>query len=75
MNKFDLGPNMADCPNYWVNFIADINKKPGLDVPIRRIQSELKKYNARYRFRGSYLCDYIEFESEKDYTFFVLRWA
>lgn len=75
MTKFDLGISMADCPKYWVNFIAEINMKPGFDVPIRRIQNELKKYNARYRFRGSYLCDYIEFASEKDLSFFILRYA
>ncbi len=75
MTKFDLGTKMADCPKYWVNFIAEINMKPGYDVPMRSLQSELKKYNARYRFRGSYLCDYIEFESEKDLSFFILRYA
>ena len=75
MTRFDLGSNMKDCPKYWVNFIADINLKPGYDVPLRRLQRELKKYNARYHLAGSNPYDYIEFESEKDLSFFILRYA
>lgn len=74
MIKFDIGTKMIDCPTCWVNFISDINTKPGHDVPMRRIQRELKKYNARYRLAGSNSYDYIEFDSEQDLTFFILRW-
>lgn len=73
--KFELGPRMIDCPIYWANFISYINTKPGYDVPLTIIQKELLKFNARYRFSGSYLCDYIEFKSKKDLTFFILRWS
>ena len=73
--KFDLGTRMIDCPNYWANFISYININPNNDVPMRVIQRELKKFNARYRLSGSSSCDYIEFQSEKDLIFFILRWS
>jgi len=75
MTNLDLGPNMVDCPKCWENFIDYINMKPGYDVPLRRIQRELKKYNAQYRSAGSNPYDYIEFKSEKDLSFFILRWS
>lgn len=73
MTKLELGPNFFNCPKCWQNFMDDIykNTNPEYDVALLRIQRELKKYNARYRC--SY--DYIEFKSEKDLSFFVLRWS
>lgn len=75
MIKFHLKTRFYQCPVYWQNFINSIQEYLYEDVPINRIQCELKKYNARYRFSGSSPYDCIQFNSEKDLLFFILRFS
>lgn len=75
MIGFALSYDMVNCPLYWQNFIEAINKTPGRDVSERRLQSQLKKYRAKYLVDRSTPMGRIEFEGEGDYAWFVLRWT
>jgi len=47
----------------------------GRDVSVSIIQRELKPYGGRYHLAGSESQEYIEFDTEQQFTLFVLRWS
>ncbi len=63
-----------ETPNFWVNFYQTIEPKKMLTISgiIRHINNELKPYNAKYIHGGP---STLEFESEQDYVYFLLRWS
>jgi hypothetical protein len=75
---FVLGSSLAQCPVYWQNFIIHLQKQTGnlyRDVRISILQKELKVYGRRYHMAGSERWGYIEFNTEKQFILFALRWA
>jgi hypothetical protein len=78
LKRFELRNTFARCPVYWQNFITHLQNENDMwnrDVSIPIIQRELKPYNGRYRMAGSEPWDYIEFDTEQQFTLFVLRWS
>lgn len=79
MIGFQLGNSMYQCPRYWANFIYDLQdreKDYSRDVNMSIIHQELKKYGAIYNEADlGEPNDWISFESEKDFTMFILRWS
>jgi len=78
MKHFSLHSTFAGCPIYWQNFIIYLNNEFdmwGRDVSVSIIQRELKPYGGRYHLAGSESREYIEFDTEQQFTLFVLRWS
>ena len=78
LKRFDLHSTFAGCPVYWQNFIIYLQNENDMydrDVSISLIQRELKPYYGRYHMAGSEPWDYIEFDTEQQFTLFVLRWS
>jgi hypothetical protein len=78
MYTVELPEFLVQCPTYWVNFITDLHMKDDNagDIPMRVLNQELKKYNAKYNEEVS---DDIEiyqvvFKSEADFMWFKLKW-
>lgn len=78
MYTVELPEFLVQCPTYWINFITDLSMKgdnPG-DIPMRVLNRELKKYNAKYSEEvsdddESYR---VVFKSEADFMWFKLKW-
>jgi hypothetical protein len=70
--KIDLSP--FETPKFWVNFFQTIisTKMMTLNGIIQHINNELKPYNAKYIYGEP---SALEFESEQDYVYFLLRWS
>lgn len=78
MKILELGQTMSQCPVYWANFVSEIMNyiTPYDDVPMSVINRELAKFNARYILAGpDDNSNYVEFDSDKDLSFFILRWS
>lgn len=79
--RIKLGATMIDCPIYWKNFIVMCQEKYDIsiycDVPVIIIQKELKLYCARYivDYINHMPKQFIEFESEKHLSFFILKFS
>lgn len=77
MITMNLSYRMIDCPRSWQNFVHHLQQKYGcvnLDISKRNLARELQPYHARYVSIGLTF-DYVEFGSEKDYAWFLLRWS
>jgi hypothetical protein len=63
-----------ETPKFWVNFCQTIEPNIMLTLSgvIQYINNELKPYNAKYIHSGP---SKLEFESEQDYVYFLLRWS
>jgi len=64
---------LDDCEMWWQNFLNDLPNEHRLF----EINRQLKLYNATMNqpsliYRGR---DYLEFESEQDRDWFILRWS
>lgn len=73
--KVRTGDDEGRATHWWASFLADTMTESILNNTDYRIKDELEKHNSRatainYRNCG----DYIEFETEEDFTAFVLRW-
>jgi len=78
LKRFDLHSTFVGCPVYWQNFITHLQNENDMwdrDVSVPIIQRELKPYSGRYHMAGSEPNDYIEFDTEQQFTLFVLRWS
>ena len=78
MTTMSLSYRMIDCPRPWQNFIRDLQEKHGhfgRDISMRLLNRELGQLNAHYRRAGQDFFDYIEFDSERDMTFFMLKYS
>lgn len=77
-NRFELRSTLAQCPIYWQNFIIFLQSEFDMidrDVPVPILQRELKQYGGRYHLAGSEPWDYIEFDTDGQLAWFVLRWS
>ena len=73
--RIDTGSNTDFMVNYrwWVNFMNQ--RENGWDS-WAELNEELAKYNARFiRFVETDIPHQVEFASEEDVTYFMLRWA
>lgn len=78
LKRFDLHSTFVGCPVYWQNFITHLQNENDMwdrDVSVPIIQRELKPYRGRYHMAGSEPNDYIEFDTEQQFTLFVLKWS
>ena len=78
LKRFNLHSTFVGCPVYWQNFITHLQNEFdmwGREVSVTIIQRELKPYGGRYHLAGSEPWDYIEFDTEQQFTLFVLRWS
>jgi len=78
IKHFSLHSTFAGCPVYWQNFIEFLQSEFNMwnrDVSVPIIQRELKQYGGRYHMTGSEPDDYIEFDTVRQFTLFVLRWS
>ena len=78
LKRFDLHSTFAGCPVYWQNFIIHLQNENDMydrEVSVPIIQRELKPYGGRYHMADSEPDDYIEFDTEQQFTLFALRWA
>ena len=81
MIRVELGSKLDKCPDFWQNYViaymlSDEFTLYGMSVPT--VNERLKVYNAQYT--RDYIDDdeymaYIEFQDEKDYTWFMLVWS
>lgn len=67
-----LGYNLVDCPKSWQNFILHLQLNPCEAVSMQVIQQELSKFDAKYCVIPDH---HVEFDSEKQFTWFVLQWS
>lgn len=75
MTFVNLGTELFDAPDYWANFVREI-RKSGRYVSADVIDSELSRFNAHYISATSQnFTRYVQFDSEKDLSFFILRWS
>lgn len=75
MTVVNLGTELSDSPNYWANFVREI-RKSNRYVSADVIDSELSSFNAKYTAATSIdFRRYVQFDSEKDLSFFILRWS
>ena len=68
----------AGCPIYWQNFITHLQNENDMwnrEVSVPIIQGELRPFGGRYHMAGSELYDYIDFNTDEQFTLFVLRWS
>jgi hypothetical protein len=84
MIGFYLSGTLDECPPSWKNFIEFHQGKCNSmydDVQMNLIRKELKDFNAKYTVKWlkskSYVRSrtFIEFVSDEDYTWFILKWA
>jgi hypothetical protein len=78
LKQFSLHSTFVGCPIYWQNFIIFLQSEFDLwnrDVSVPVIQRELRPYGGRYHMAGSESNDYIEFDTEEQFAWFVLRWS
>jgi len=78
LKRFELRNTFAQCPVSWQNFITHLQSEFDMwdrDVSVPIIQRELKLYGGRYHIAGSEPNDYIEFDTEEQFTLFALRWS
>ena len=88
MKKFDINYsgsavylNMKDsqAPDVWNNFVWHITAVSGINNFNDSLEKELLLYNALYRYEqgknGHVKKDYVRFETEADFTMFVMKWS
>jgi hypothetical protein len=79
LTKIELGESMAQCPNYWYNFIRHLQEKYhsnySRDISIPILMRELKVYGAGYHLSGSSTRDYVEFNDPAQLILFAMRWT
>jgi hypothetical protein len=78
LTRFELLSTLVQCPIYWQNFINFLQRQLVLkdrDISVRVLQRELRQYGGRYHMAGSSRWDYIEFDTDEQLSWFVLKWS
>ena len=71
-----IGDRWGLCPDAWKNMVTHIQKIDGLPIYFGVGHSRLYEY-LYDNFRGRLAIDFscVDFESEEQYTWFLLRWS
>lgn len=77
MIKIRLGRDITECPKWWENFLAYVNRDIYLDnseeARFERVSNDLIPFLAKVYYEKRVA--YIEFDSEKHYNMFLLKFS
>ena len=76
MSKLFIRERGLPAAKWWVNYISTINPQPTLESSEILIKEDLAKQGIVYNHNGTFkLNAWLEFKSEEQKNWFLLRWS